>query len=319
MSDSATALVPVEHSLPEAVTRRGVNEAQWRTLCSSLYPGAKPESVLMVLDYCKARNLDPLKKACHIVPMEVRDAKTNTYSWRDVIMPGIYEYRTTAHRTGEYLGHEPVAYAPDTQYKNLTVPEWVEITVYRWNKAAQQRAAFTVRTYFREVVALSKDKQTQQWGPNARWSKAPIQMLCKCNEAAALREAFPDVLGGTLTEEEMDGQRAVTIDVSKIEEPPPVLATFSALEEGLRDNIEKAFSLLKMTEAQRLQKLNEYLLGPDASTDRLLEWCREEYAKRQGRSYKPKADGNKKKPAEKPVEPPIEQSPEPAAETLEFP
>lgn len=312
MTDSATALVPAEVVLPEPVARRGVNEAQWRTLCSSLYPGAKSESVLMVLDYCKARNLDPMKKACHIVPMEVRDAKTNTYSWRDVIMPGIYEYRTTAHRTGEYLGHEPVLHGPDQQYKNLTVPEWVEITVYRWNQIAKMKAAFTVRTYFREVVALSKDKQTQQWGPNARWSKAPIQMLCKCNEAAALREAFPDVLGGTLTEEEMDGQRAVTIDVTKVEEPPPVIAIFQALDVELQQQIEKGFTVLKMTEGQRLMKLNEYFMKPDTkpgdAASALLSWCEEQAAKDANRMAKPKTDTNRKAKPEPPKE----------AEGLEF-
>jgi hypothetical protein len=41
--------------LPAAVARRGITEAQWRTLMNSLYPGAKGESVLLVWDYCKAR------------------------------------------------------------------------------------------------------------------------------------------------------------------------------------------------------------------------------------------------------------------------
>ena len=50
------------NKLPEPVARRGISEAQWRTLCTSLYPGAKPESVLMVIDYCAARKLDPLKR-----------------------------------------------------------------------------------------------------------------------------------------------------------------------------------------------------------------------------------------------------------------
>ena len=65
---TAGAVVPAEPVLPEAVTRRSVSEAEWRTLCHSLYPGANPKSVLMVLDYCRARQLDPMKKPCHIVP-----------------------------------------------------------------------------------------------------------------------------------------------------------------------------------------------------------------------------------------------------------
>ena len=52
-------------TLPQNVIARGIDEAQWNTLCNSLFPGAKADSVLMVVDYCKARKLDPLKKPCH--------------------------------------------------------------------------------------------------------------------------------------------------------------------------------------------------------------------------------------------------------------
>jgi hypothetical protein len=46
-------------------------------------------------------------------------------------------------------------------------------------------------------------------------------MLTKCTEAAGLREAFPDELGGEPTAEEMDGQRAGDISVSVEKAPPP--------------------------------------------------------------------------------------------------
>jgi hypothetical protein len=73
--------------------------------------------------------------------------------------------------------------------------------VYRGQRGGQLDE-FPVVTYFREVVALKSGGIA-----NSRWSRAPIQMLTKCAEAAALREAFPDELGGTMTEEEMSGQR----------------------------------------------------------------------------------------------------------------
>src|SRR6266542_2496358 len=81
--------------LPEPVVRRGITEAKWRMLFN-LYPGARADSALMVWDYCQARKLDPMKKPCHIVPMDVKDAQGN-WTKRDVVMPGIYEYRITAH------------------------------------------------------------------------------------------------------------------------------------------------------------------------------------------------------------------------------
>lgn len=203
-------------SLPEPVARRGISEAQWRTLMGSLFPGAKGESVLLVWDYCIARRLDPLKKPCHIVPMEVKIG--DKYEWRDVVMPGIYEHRTTAQRTGQYLGHAKPEYGPLVEYAGVSAPEWCEFTAYRWNPEAKQRAEFPVRVLFREVVATKRDGKA-----NSRWAKAPTQMLCKCTEAAALREAFPDEIGGEQTAEEMDGQRAIDVTATALESKPTLV------------------------------------------------------------------------------------------------
>jgi phage recombination protein Bet len=187
----------VKVDLPEPVARRGINEGQWRTLMNNLYPGASGDSVLMVWDYCLARKLDPMKKPCHIVPMKVKQG--SDYIWRDVVLPGIYEYRTTAHRTGQYLGHSIPAYGPGVECVGVQAPEYCDFTVYRWNPTATTRGEYPVRVRFDEVVALKDGKA------NARWTKAPMQMLTKCAEAAALREAFPDELGGVPTMEEMEG------------------------------------------------------------------------------------------------------------------
>ena len=223
--------------LPEPVARRGITEAQWRTLMNSLYPGAKGESVLLVWDYCQARKLDPLKKPCHIVPMEVKAG--DKYEWRDVVMPGIYELRTTAQRTGQYLGHSEPQYGEEIEIKGVKAPLWCAITVYRWNAASMLKVPFPVRVFFREVVATKRDGT-----PNARWAKAPIQMLTKCTEAAALREAFPDEIGGEQTAEEMDGQRAINVTVldeatQKLVKPDGYDEWLTALQGSADDGEEK--------------------------------------------------------------------------------
>ena len=202
----------VEHkepSLPPAVARRGITEFQWRTMMN-LFPGAKGESVLLVWDYCAARKLDPLKKPCHIVPMEVNG------SWRDIVMPGIYELRTTAMRTGQYMGHSRPEYGDLIEHKGATAPEWCSLTVYRWNAASGQRTEFPVTVYFSESVGTRWDKDAKCHKANARWMKAPRQMLTKCTEAAALREAFPDELGGEHAAEEMEGQSVSQTDETSI-------------------------------------------------------------------------------------------------------
>lgn len=210
-----TAALEKAPELPAPVARRNITEAQWRTLMNSLYPGAKGESVLLVWDYCAARKLDPLKKPCHIVPMEVK-VGDNKYEWRDVVMPGIYELRTTAQRTGDYLGHSEPAYGEEVEIKGVKAPAWCAMSMYRWHAESKTKVEFPVRVFFKEVVATKRDGS-----PNARWSKAPIQMLTKCCEAAGLREAFPDEIGGEHTAEEMDGQRA--IDIVPLDEKPALV------------------------------------------------------------------------------------------------
>ncbi len=214
---AGTAELTKGPQLPEQVTRRGIDEAQWRTLSNNLFPGANPNSVLMVVDYCRARKLDPLKKPCHIVPIRVKNAASGQYETRDVVMPGIYEYRTTAQRTGEYLGHSKPQYGPVSTLAGVEAPEWCEMTMFRWNAVAGQRVEFPVMVFFREVVATKQDGKA-----NERWSKAPVQMLTKCTEAAGLREAFPDEFGGEPTFEEMDGQRTSAAGEVIDAKPQPV-------------------------------------------------------------------------------------------------
>lgn len=267
-----------EMELPAPVARRGISESQWRTL-DQLYPGARGESKVLVWDYCMARKLDPMKKPCHIVPMKVGD------SYRDVVMPGIYEYRTTASRTGEYLGHSKPTYGPVADCLGVMAPEWCELTVYRWNAAAKQRCEFPVMVYFRECVATKWDKDAKDYVPNARWEKAPIQMLTKCTEAAALREGFPDEFGGEMTAEEMEGQNET------VEQLQPVISSridprgdTSGVDWELRDRhvsaIADIISEYGSDEAVLPVKLNEYVEANLARFHELYICVSDELAKK---------------------------------------
>jgi phage recombination protein Bet len=202
-----------ERSLAVQLAARDISNAQWHTLSRNLYPNAHAASVLMVIDYCLARNLDPLKKPCHIVPLSVKGTD-GRYHTQDVVLPGIYELRTTAHRTGEYLGHARPEYGELAEIAGVMAPTYCDFTVYRWNEKAGLRAEFPVRTHFGEVVGTHYDKDAKGHVVNDRWKRAPIQMLTKCAEAAALRAAFPDELGGEMAAEEMDHQQGRVIDVT---------------------------------------------------------------------------------------------------------
>jgi phage recombination protein Bet len=186
----------------------GIDKATWLALSNSIYPGAAPESIIMVHQYCKARNLDPLKKPAHIVPMPVTDAKTGNTVWRDVVMPGISEHRITAMRTGKYAGMDQPVVGDEIEFKGVKAPEFMTVTVYRMIDGV--RVPFPHTEYFVESVQTKKNGEI-----NAMWTRRPRGQLLKCVEAGALRKAFPEELGGEITAEEM-------VHVEKDITPEPV-------------------------------------------------------------------------------------------------
>ncbi len=185
-------------------TERGalaISEAELLdVLASSLYPGASPSSIKMVLGYCKAASLDPMQKPVHIVPMW--DSKAE--KMRDVVMPGVGLYRTQAARTGEHVGTDEPVFGPLIDLKfgdtEIQVPEWCRVTVFRL-KGGQPRA-FTATEYWMENYATASKNSV---APNTMWKKRSRGQIAKCAEAQALRKGFPEV-GSQPTAEEMEGK-----------------------------------------------------------------------------------------------------------------
>lgn len=168
------------------------------TLKSSLYPGASDESVINVLEYCRAAKLDPMQRPVHIVPMW--DAKTG--KTRDTIMPGVNFHLTAAERNGCAGIGEP-EYGPDVTEvlgeERITYPAWCKVKVLRMIDGGRI-AEFVGYERFTECVSTNK-KGT----PNAMWKKRPYGMLAKCAMSQALRKGFPSV-AGAYTAEEMVGK-----------------------------------------------------------------------------------------------------------------
>lgn len=199
------------------------------SLRSSVYPGAKDESIGMVLAYCKAKKYDPLAKAVHIVPMNVRDPVTGYYEWRDTIMPGIASYRIDAERTGAYMGITRPTYGNMINTKlggtEISYPEWARITVKKMVQGIV--CDFEAEEYWDENYAnKGKDKITKEVNPapNDMWAKRRRGQLAKCTEAQALRKAFPGIVSSVPTFEEMEGKELGKVDkaISLIEISEPV-------------------------------------------------------------------------------------------------
>lgn len=167
-------------------------------LQESLYPGAKADSVALVMEYCRAAGLDPMQKPVHIVPMWDK----NLRAMRDVIMPGVNSYRVNAMRSRDYLGISEPEFGPmvDGGSIGISYPEWCKVTVKR--SINGQIAEFTVVEYWIENYATAGKDSTM---PNAMWKKRPRGQIAKCAEAQALRKAFPEIASAP-TYEEMEGK-----------------------------------------------------------------------------------------------------------------
>lgn len=203
---------------PAIQERFGIDQSEWRALVESTFPTARTTgAVILALAYCKARNLDPFKKCVHIVPIWDKDRRCEV----ETVWPGIAEYRTTAARTGIYAGHDEVSHGPMIEHTwqdgdeavKVTFPEWAQLTVYRL--VGGSRCPFPgPKVYWLETYAAKKND-----APNTMWRDRPIGMIDKCAEAAALRGAFPEEIGGEMTADEVRGFRwhgREAIDVPKI-------------------------------------------------------------------------------------------------------
>ena len=184
-----------------------------------LYPDATDAEAQMVWSYCMARNIDPMLKPVHLVPMQVKTNRTDkdgkaVYESRKQVMPGIATYRIEAARTGEYAGMSEPEFGQaitetieESDYKGkgkkctFSYPEWCRITV---RKIVQGMVVeFTAKEYWKENYATAS-----RWSkiPNEMWQKRAYGQLAKCTEAQVLRKAFPEAVPHEYTKEEMDGK-----------------------------------------------------------------------------------------------------------------
>ena len=215
---------------------------------TSIYPGAKPESIGAVAAYCKERGLDVLQKPVHIVSMSVKVTDQygkERYEQRDVIMAGIGLYRIQAEQTGQHIGTSEPEFGPmvkqtftGTKWVNekprdidvvVEYPEWARVVVKKL--IGGQVCEFYGKEYWIENYATqSKYKDA----PNSMWTKRCRGQLGKCAEAQALRRAFPGKLGNQPTYEEMLGKE---LELSRITEP---VDTAAQREQASKDRLKDA-------------------------------------------------------------------------------
>jgi phage recombination protein Bet len=158
--------------------------------------GASNDELKLFLYRCQEMGLDPLK------PGQIHFVKYGNSP--GTIVTGIDGFRSKAGKTGKHTGTKRGVIRDE---KGKCVGAWCEVYRKDWEHPA------------REEVSLSEYNTGK--GP---WAKMPETMIKKVAEAAALRLAFPDDLGGLYSMDEMDqaehGQEQPK-DVSPKNEGPP--------------------------------------------------------------------------------------------------
>lgn len=246
---------------PAVEERFGVDQGSWRVLTDAVFPAAeRPESIIMALAYCRARNLDIFKKPIQIVP--IYDSKRRCMV--DTVWPGIAELRTTAMRTGSFAGFDDTEYGPmvEENLSGVTVryPEWAQCTVYRL--IAGQRVSFVgPKVFWIETYATAK-RDTK--APNSMWAKRPRGQLEKCAEAAALRRAFPEEIGNEYAAEEVEGQAFGGLRDVTPRQGPNLAARLAAPNDAPREGFSAVHGL---SHGDNIPDFDAEPLSPDAASN----------------------------------------------------
>lgn len=227
MSTDVAIIAPPRLPYHPAIEERfGIDKASWKALVEATFPSAKTtDAVILALSYCKARKLDPFKRAVHIVP--IWDNAKRAYT--ETVWPGIAEHRITAMRTGLYGGADPAVFGEVVTRTfsgegkagpinvAMEFPAWCQITLYRM-VGDQRMPVPGPRVYWLETFS----KLGKANVPNDRWQRAPFQMIEKCAEAAALRRAFPEEYGDEHTAEEVGiVERDRAAEAAEVVNPAP--------------------------------------------------------------------------------------------------
>lgn len=168
--------VPMKPQTSQLIQAAQFTPDQMKLITDTVAKGATPDELKLFLYRCANMQLDPLK------PGQIHFVKYS--NGPGTIVVGIEGFRSIAGRTGKLSG---VKRGVNVDDNGKLIGGWAEVYRSDWKEPAREEVPF-------EEFNTGK-------GP---WAKMPQTMIKKVAEAAALRMAFPDVLGGIYETSEMD-------------------------------------------------------------------------------------------------------------------
>lgn len=224
------------------------NEIQTLVRAGIIPDGTPSAQIAVFAMACKLHNLSPFKKEIYLVKYNTK----NGPQYHCIV--GIDGLRTKAARTGQFAGRDDSKFdiRPDGSFKTAaelrekrTLPVTCTVTVYRM--IGGTRCPFTKTVVFSEYYPAVADPNPNR--PD--YSKAammPFNMIEKCAEAAVLRMAFSDEVGGLYIDEERAAFEDTTQQAAEI--APSVAINL----EELKDRIAGIFSIEGLTELYNSNK-----------------------------------------------------------------
>ncbi|MHB8153714.1 MAG: recombinase RecT [Bacillati bacterium] len=163
----------------------GIPTLMLNALRSQIAPPGCPDEVLALYAYrCKAIGADLFARLLYISKRRTKDIDKWTI---ELTIDGL---RAIAESSGKYDGQD----LPILQFNDKGLLVSATVTVYRKDFAR----GIAATAYYDEYVQTDRDGSTTRM-----WIKMGKNQLAKCAEALALRKAFPRLLSGLYTSDEM--------------------------------------------------------------------------------------------------------------------
>lgn len=188
----------------------------------------------MFLSLCQYQRLNPFVREAYCVKYGSNPATM-------IVGKETYTKRAAAHPKFRGMKAGVVVLKPDGSIENrvgeLVLPN--EELVGGWADVFVDGYVEPISA----VVSLGERMQKKDGKPISKWASSPGLMIRKCALVAALREAFPDILGGMYTAEEM-GMEEQDITAAPIPQPEPQDVAYTDMETGevyAPDTLEASF------------------------------------------------------------------------------